>query len=50
MTYCGAARPPRSAQIVRYFDSLFPLRGAQPVVGLSAKSYTKIPSFPGLLI
>lgn len=50
MTYCGAAGPPCSVQIVRYFDSLFPVRGAQPVVGLSAESYTKNWSFPGLLV
>lgn len=50
LTYCGAAGPPSSVQIVRYFDCLFPVRGAQPVVGLSAESYTKSWSFLGLLI
>lgn len=50
MTYCGAAGRPRSGQIVRYFDSLSPVPGAQPVAGLSAQSCTKIWSFPALLV
>lgn len=50
MTYCGAAKPTCSARIVTYFDSLFHVRGAQPVVGHSAESYTKSWSFPGLLV
>lgn len=50
MTHCGAARRPSSVQIVRYFDSLSPVPGAQPVAGLSAESYTKNWSFPGLLV
>lgn len=50
MNYCGAAGPPSSVQIVRYFVCLFPVRGAQPVVGLSAESYTKSWGFPGLLV
>ncbi len=50
MTYCGAAGPPSSVQIVRYFGNLFPVRSAQPVVGHSAESYTNRWSFPGLLV
>lgn len=50
LNYCGAAGPPISVQIVTYFDSLFPVRGAQPVVGLSAESFTKSWGFPGLLV
>ncbi len=50
MTHCCAAGPSSSVRIVSYFDNLFPVRGAQPVVGLSAESYTKSLSFPGLLI
>ncbi len=50
MTHCGATGPPSSVRIVRYFDSLFPVLDAQPVVGLSTKSCTKNWSFPRLLV